>query len=537
LENLLNIIIITAIISTVLNLVLKRFKIPTIIGYIITGLIITTIFNLNNSYSTLTHIAEFGIVFLMFTIGLEFSLDHLKSMKKEVFVNGFLQVLLTTILFSQLAKWVFGLDDKACLIIGAALALSSTAIVLKLFNESGDINSGYGRRSLGVLLFQDIAVIPILLMITIFASNDKSVETLLLDTLQSAIITLAILIIAGKFLVEKFLDIVSSTRSSAIFIDSILIIVIGASALAHSFGFSFSLGAFIAGMMLAETKYKYQIEADLAPFRNLLLGVFFITVGMQINLAVVSQYILEVIGLLVAIMTLKAIVIYAIMRFTSRKRIALKTAISIAQVGEFSLAVFELARANSLLDDTINQILIVTVVISMIITPFILRNLSPIADIFTKHDDVADTTIKSTGLSNHVMVCGYGPLGQKICKKLKKQDIPHIVIEHDVKLVELGKANGEVIYMGNAAQRDFLEHLNVAKSIATIVAIENDHTMRLVCEAINAVDENINVVVKVENSASAEILEDLHIKHIVNSSDKISDILIDEALTCNVKIG
>jgi CPA2 family monovalent cation:H+ antiporter-2 len=519
-----------------LNIVLKRFKIPTIIGYIFTGVVITAIFNLDHSYYTLTHIAEFGIVFLMFTIGLEFSLTHLKSMKREVFVNGTIQVLLTTIIFSQIAKWLFGLDDKSCLIIGSALALSSTAIVLKTFNETGQINSGFGRRSLGVLLFQDIAVIPILLMITIFTNNDKSTGELLLQTLQSAIITLAILIVVGKFLIEKFLDIVANTRSSAIFIDSILIIVIGASTLAHIFGFSYSLGAFIAGMMLAETKYKYQIEADLVPFRDLLLGVFFITVGMQIDLDVVREYIFEILGIVVAVMLIKALVIYLIMLFTSHKRIALKTAISIAQVGEFSLAVFELARANSLVDPTINQMLIVAVVVSMIATPFILKNLSSIANIFTK-PIVQDNVIKSTGLENHIIVCGYGPLGQKICKKLKAMGISHVVIEHDIKLVELGQANSEAIFMGNAAQRDFLEHLNVSKSVATIVAIENDHKMRLVCEAINSINTDINVVVKVENSASMQILDGLDIKHIVNSSDEISRILIDEALTCDMKIG
>jgi CPA2 family monovalent cation:H+ antiporter-2 len=457
-------------------------------------------------------------------------------MKKEVFVNGTLQVVLSASIFYYIAHFFFGIEQKASVIIGSALALSSTAIVLKLLNENGDINSGYGRRSLGILLFQDIAVIPILLMITIFANHDKSMGDLLIHTLQSAVIALALLVLAGKYLIGKFLDVVSSTRSSAIFIDAILIIVIGASTLAHAFGFSFSLGAFIAGMMLAETKYKYQIEADLVPFRDLLLGVFFVTVGMQIDLNIVREYILEILGLLVAIMAIKTLVIFTIVQFSVQKRTALKTAISIAQVGEFALAVFELARANQLVDTTINQILIITVVISMILTPFIIRNLSKLADLFISEKATDDITIKSTGLDNHIIVCGYGPLGKQICKRLRDMSIPHVVIEHDMKLVQEGQKEGEIIYFGNAAQKDVLEHFNASKSIATIVAIENDHKMRLVCEAISHLNEYINIVVKVKDSKSMKALEGIDIKHIVNSSEEISKILIDEALTCNVKI-
>lgn len=535
-DNVLNVVIFTAIISTFLNIFLKKFKVPTIIGYILTGLIISIIFNLKSSYDTLTHIAEFGVVFLMFTIGLEFSLSHLKTMKKEVFFNGILQVLLTTLAFYTLAHYLFGVEQKASIVIGSALALSSTAIVLKIFNESGDINSGYGRKALGVLLFQDIAVIPILLMITIFSNSSDSINDLLVDTFISAIIALTLLVIIGKFLIGKFLNIVSSTGSSAIFIDAILIIVIGSSTLAHMFGFSYSLGAFIAGMMLAETKYKYQIEADLVPFRDLLLGLFFITVGMQIDLHIVRDYILEIFGLVVLILIVKIVILFLILKLTSQNRTALKTAIAIAQVGEFALAVFELARANHLVDNTQNQILIVSVVLTMILTPFILRNLGQIVDLLMKDVSTDDITIKSAGLNNHIIVCGYGPLGKQICSKLRSMDIQHVVIEHDMKLVEMGRLAGELIYFGNATRKNVLEHLNVSNSIATIVAIENDHKMRLVCETINSINQYINVVVKVKDDTEKEILKDLNIKHIVNSSEQISQILIDEALTCNMPI-
>ena len=253
----LEIIIVTLFVSTFLNLLLKHFQIPTIIGYIATGIIIAYGFNLHSAVHNhdLKIIAEFGVVFLMFTIGLEFSIQHLISMKKEVFLYGGLQVLLSALFFGFIANTVFGIEPKSAIIIAFALALSSTAIVLKTLNENGGINQIYGRKVLGILLFQDIAVIPILLMITIFSVEDKSISSLLVETAIDATILLIGLLLIGKYLLEPFFYYVSKSKSNEIFISSILLIVIGASYLAHAFSFSYSLGAFIAGMMIAETQY------------------------------------------------------------------------------------------------------------------------------------------------------------------------------------------------------------------------------------------------------------------------------------------
>ncbi|MEA3498735.1 MAG: cation:proton antiporter, partial [Campylobacterota bacterium] len=241
----LEIIIFTILIATLLNLFLKQFGIPTIIGYIATGTIIAYGFDLHDAIHSheLKEIAEFGVVFLMFTIGLEFSINHLIRMKKDVFLYGGLQVVLTAIFFTSISNLIFGIDLKSSIIIGSALALSSTAIVLKLLNENGDINKAYGRKVLGVLLFQDIAVIPILLMITIFSVQEGSISDLLLLTFSKALILLLGLFIVGKYLLEPFFTAVSKTKSHEIFISSILLIVIGSSYVAHLFGFSYSLGA------------------------------------------------------------------------------------------------------------------------------------------------------------------------------------------------------------------------------------------------------------------------------------------------------
>lgn len=522
-------------IAVMLNVIFKKFQIPTVIGYVITGALMAQLFQLHSG-EELLHVAEFGIVFLMFTIGLEFSLKHLMSMKKEVFVNGGLQVLLSGVFYSLIAYYVFGLDDRASIVIGFALALSSTAIVLKIFNDNGDIHTRYGRKALGILLFQDIAVIPLLLMIKIFTSESASVNTLLLQTFSSAVIVIVLLYIIGKYLLNRLLFWIVETDTEETFIATILFLVVGASFLAHYFGFSYSLGAFLAGMMIAETQYKHQIEADLIPFRNLLLGLFFITVGMQIKFSIIVQYWDTILALVVFLMVTKALVIFLILRTYLGTRISFKSAIAISQVGEFSLAIIELARANSLLLNEIAYILIVVIIISMIITPFILRNIKFIADIVAKEDEHSkDYKLYSAKVANHILICGYGKLGQEIVYRLKKQDIQYAVIEHDLNLVKLGKERGENVFFGNAAQKSILKSASVENSLAVIVAVDNEKKLRLICEGIQSFKKPINTIVKVVNYQEQLLLEDLQVNHIINEGKEIAKALIAEALTCKVR--
>ncbi|MDQ7046958.1 MAG: cation:proton antiporter [Sulfurovum sp.] len=403
----LEIIIFTILISTLLNLFLGQFKIPTIIGYIATGTIIAYGFDLHDAIHNqeLKEIAEFGVVFLMFTIGLEFSVKHLLKMKKEVFLYGGLQVIVTASIFTFFTYYLFDINIETSIIIGAAMALSSTAIVLKLLNENGDINKHYGRKVLGVLLFQDIAVIPILLMITLFSIKDASVSSLLFLTLIKAIALIVGLFMAGKYLLEPFFHEVSKTKSNEIFIGSILLVVIGSSFISHQFGFSYSLGAFIAGMMISETKYKHQVEADLIPFRDLLLGVFFITVGMQLDFRTIYENILTISLLLPAIIVIKMLIIFSILRFATNKRNALKGSLALFQLGEFALVIFELSFARGLLEPELGQILIITVVISMVMTPFVLRNISQLGQTSCSEKKILTQILRFTNKISQGILC------------------------------------------------------------------------------------------------------------------------------------
>ncbi len=521
-------LIVTIAIATVINVFLKKLDIPTVIGYIFTGLIITQIFDFGeNSKETLSSLAEFGIVFLMFTIGLEFSMPQMKAMKREVFLYGLLQVILTGLLFTFLTYHFFNINLRSSIVIGMALALSSTAIVLKMLNEEGEIHSSSGRVILGILLFQDLAVIPMLLMISIFTSENANISELLLNTLISAIIVFFILFVLGGYFIERFFNWVTSSSSEEIFLASVMLTVVSASVLAEYFGFSYSLGAFLAGMTIAETKYRYRIEADLVPFRDILLGIFFVTIGMQINLLVVVDFGGVILALLVGIMLLKALILFVAMRPFMQGRSAIKSALSLMQVGEFALAIFSLASSDGLISEEINQIMIVTIVLSMILTPFILKNVKSFAYLlFREPTQLRERALVSTGFKNHIIVCGYGPVGKRLVKRFRENNILYVILEHDVKLVDTAIEKGESnIFLANAAQKSVLEHFNIKESLAIFAAINNPHQLRLICENIDSFGEDVNSVVTVKNNSQEESIADLNITHVINRRKTITDIL------------
>ncbi len=532
----LGVIVSTIFIAIVVNLILKRFHLPTIIGYIITGTIIAYVFGLHEAVNNhdLKEIAEFGVVFLMFTIGLEFSFASLMRMKKEVFVTGTLQIVVTSIFVYVICYYILGFDFKTSMVIGAALSLSSTAIVLKTFNETREITKPHGRRVLGILIMQDIAVIPILLMISIFSmQDDANVLTIVFHTTVAAFALIMVLFLFGKYLLEPFFTHVAKSKSDELFVASVLFVAIGASYLAHYFGFSYSLGAFVAGMMISETKFKHQVEADLTPFRNILLGIFFITVGMQINFSVIAEYFLIILVLLPILVLLKYAIIYTIVRIDDTKRVAFKTAVSLVQIGEFSLAVLELARNNHLINPTYSQILIVTIVISMILTPVVLKNLSRMAASIIPEDSmmVCNALQVDEDTKNHIIVLGFGNLGQEVVKELKREGKEYFIIEHNLKYFEEGKANNEPILFGNAVHKHILESVKIKRASAIIVAIDNPEKLHLICEVIDDLTKNIKTIVKVVKCAEKEALDGLHLKHIIVQNSEIAKALVKETYT------
>lgn len=521
----LTIIVTSLFLALTINIVLKKVNLPTIIGYIFTGTIIAYGFNLHDAVNnhTLKEIAEFGVVFLMFTIGLEFSLSHLKKMKNEVFVAGTLQISITAIIVFLVSYFLFDIEKNVSFVLSLAIALSSTAIVLKTFNETGEINRRYGQRSLGILIMQDIAVIPILLTIG-FMSNasSSSVSDVLGEMVLHAAILLALMVIIGKYLLEPFFKAITKTNSDELFVGTILFLAIGASLLAHELGFSYSLGAFIAGMLIAETRYKHQAEADLVPFRDLLLGIFFITVGMQLKFDIVASYIHIILSLLVSIMILKFVIIYSIIRINENKRVSMKTALSLVQIGEFSLALLELARTGGLVPSPYGQIMIVTIVLSMIITPIILKNLTFLTDKFSKEEEpnIAQDT-NSSELSNHTIILGLGEFGRNIADDLSANGESYIAVENNIESFYKSLNSGYNVVFGNATNKDLLRSVNLKEAKYVIVAIDNPKKLFQVCDTIQQVVSTDKIIVKIHTKKEFDIIEEFN----------ISNILIENSIT------
>jgi len=514
----LEIIVLTIFIATVTNLILTRFHIPTIIGYIATGIIITYFLQLShaNNSEELHTIAEFGIVFLMFTIGLEFSIRHLVKMRKEVFFYGGMQVGISMVVFYLISTYLFNIDIKSSVVIAAALALSSTAIVLKILNSNREINKEYGKHSLGILIFQDITVIPILLMITIMSSDNLSLSALLFQTTFDAILLFGALWVFGKFILEPFFNEVVKSNSNEIFIGSVLFVVMGASVLAHSLGFSYSLGAFIAGMIIAETR--------------------FITVGMQIDFSVIAAHYDIILGLLVLFTFIKISIIFLLLVWATGKRVALKTALALFQLGEFGLVVFELAGKENLIDSTVSQILIVTITISMVMTPFVLRNISSLANsILRDEKDADDDSYAIEELSDHIIVLGYGRLGRKICEKLDNREVTYIAIENNIHNVKEAQREGKSVIFGNAAKKSILESVNIKDSAVVIVALDNSEKLHLICDVLTQVVTTARVIIKVDKfKEKDDLIEEFPKYEILVGTEQMAKGMVDSVLKCEV---
>jgi CPA2 family monovalent cation:H+ antiporter-2 len=519
--------------SLVLNVILKHFTIPPIIGYIFVGVAAKAAIDFDGS-SALTTSAEFGIVFLMFMLGLEFSVSHMVSMKKEVFGIGSIQMVGTTIIIFGISYFLFGFSDKESLVVGLTLALSSTAIVIKLLQDSKSLHRNHGRISLGILLFQDMAVVPIFIMIAIFADKSQSLSSLLGQTLFNSLSVMVIIYIFGKYVVSYFLKFVSSAQSSELFMSAVLLVVLTSAYIAHYFSISYSLGAFIAGMLLAESQYKYQIEADLTPFRDLFLGLFFLSVGLMIDLEYVLEHFDWILLITLAIMGIKMGYLYLVGIVFYTKRTAIKAAILLAQVGEFSFVVLSLAKENHIIGNDVTQILIATVVVSMVMTPFLAKYVTPISYRFTDDKKEGEILRKTQHYHNHVVVIGYGNVGKRIVDKLKVQGLPHIVIEFKKDLVYDGQAKGIDVVFGNATKLGILDKVSMDNASIAIVTSEDSDELLRICALISFRYPHVHLVARAKNDKEYGVLASGRQISVIDQSDHISDLLLAKAMGCKI---
>jgi len=532
-------IIIALGLSTLVNIFLKRLGISQIIGYIATGTIMVYIFDLRHlsGEKALGDIAEFGIVFLMFTIGLEISLAKMNSMKNIIFTNGVLQVGLSSTLFYLISHYIFELASMPSLIVALAFSLSSTAIVLSYLKSSKEIYAPYGQRSTGILIFQDIAVIPILILIGILTNEGtESVGTIVYHTLVSAIVVIALLFVVGKKVIAWLLHFSASSELDELFMGSVLFVVIAASLLAHTMGFTYSLGAFVAGMIIAETKYHHKVESDIAPFKDILLGTFFVVIGMKINLEMFLDNIGLIAGVFLLTLFLKTIITFGAVRLSSTTPDSLKTGLALSQVGEFAFVILALASMNGLIDSNLSQLLVLIVIFSMVITPFLIPRTSKIVDFFIKDKNLFLEVVDMAKRKNHVVVCGYGVVGKFVEQQLEHYGVvDYIIIDNNPKQVQEALDNGLEAYLGDMSKRSIVEALHIENAAAVIVSLDNIDKKRSICEAILEQTKEVNLVVKVVSKEEKEKLKDLNINVIVDGKLEVARVLVERMMTCQVK--
>jgi CPA2 family monovalent cation:H+ antiporter-2 len=454
---------------------LRRLGLSPIIGYLVAGTLIgPQVLGAIADPEALDLLAELGVAFLLFAIGLELSFERLKVMRHLVFGLGGAQVLLTGLLIGALA-WLLGQPGAAALVIGGGLALSSTAFVLQLLVERGEQISRYGRAAFAILLFQDLAVAPLLALVAALGTSEDSLAAALGGAGLKALAALGLILVAGRWALRPVLRMVAATRSAELFVSAALLIVLGTGWLTTMAGLSMPLGAFLAGVLLSETEYRHQVEADLGPFRGLLLGLFFVTVGLSFDLAAVAAHWLVLLGLVAGLLLLKATLLLGL-ALAARLPLAdaLRVGLLLAQGGEFGFVLFDAALAAEVLEPGIAGLLTVAIAISMLVTPLLAQLGARLATRLhpAEPGDEAALQAAASSLQDHVVIAGFGRVGQTVGRILEAGGVPYLALDADQALVERCRAHGLPTYFGDAGRLEVLTAAGAGRARAAVLSLD-----------------------------------------------------------------
>ena len=531
-------LILVLLISSVLAVALFRaLRLPAMLAYFLVGMALGPhTFGLLPDTEATKEFAEFGIVFLMFSIGLEFSLPQLYAMRKKVLGLGGAQVFITLAIVMGIAK-LAGLDWPAAFVIGSALAMSSTAIVSKILAERVDLNSRHGRLSIGVLLFQDIAVVPILVLIPALGVVGANLTDVLGFALLKAAAMLLFLFTVGKWLINPWFNIVAGQRSRELFVMNVLMVTLLLAFSTKSAGLSYALGAFIAGMLISETKFRYQVESDISPFRDILLGLFFISVGMLLNLEQIFNQLGLVLLILVAFIIFKAAIVTLVIRLMQYETgVAIRTGLILAQAGEFSFVILALGVEQQLISGPALQLILAASLLSMVIAPFLIQYNGRIArrvvKSYSRNSGQVVQDIDEIGrhLHNHVIICGYGRSGQYLGRFLQEEQIPFVALDIDPSRVLEAASAGENVMFGDAARRVVLEAAGGARAKALVISYADN---RAAMKILHIVQENypqLPVIVRTVDDSNMEALREAGATEVVPEILEGSLMLASHAL-------
>ena len=531
-------LILVLLISSVIAVALfRRLRLPAMLAYFLVGMVLGPhTFSLLPDTEASREFAEFGIVFLMFSIGLEFSLPQLYAMRKKVLGLGGAQVLLTLAAVMTVAK-VAGLDWPAAFVIAAALAMSSTVIVSKILAERVDLNSRHGRLSIGVLLFQDIAVVPVLVLIPALGVGGANLTDVLGMALLKAAGMLLFLFTIGKWLINPWFNVVAGQRSRELFVMNVLMVTLLLAFATKSAGLSYALGAFIAGMLISETKFRYQVESDIAPFRDILLGLFFISVGMLLNLQQIAANFGLVLLILMAFVLLKAAIVILVIRLMQYEvGVAIRTGLILAQAGEFSFVILALGVEQHLISGPALQLVLSAALLSMVLAPFIIqfngRITRKLVSSYSRNSGqiVQDIDDASKHLNNHVIICGYGRSGQYLGRFLQEENIPFVALDIDPSRVLEAATAGENVMFGDAARSVVLEAAGAARAKALIISYADNRAAMKILHVVQEKYPQLPVIVRTLDDSNMEALREAGATEVVPETLEGSLMLASHAL-------
>jgi CPA2 family monovalent cation:H+ antiporter-2 len=495
-----------------------RLRLPIIVGFMITGVVIGPYgLGLISDVHAIELMAEIGVALLLFTIGLEFSIHRILEMKRLVMLGGGLQVV-TTVLLATLIAYGRGRSINQAIFFGFLIALSSTAIVLKTYIDRAEVDAPHGRAGVGILLFQDLSIVPMMLMIPVLSGRDGSSPARIAMTFATALVAIGIIILATRKVVPYLLQHIVRLRSPEVFIISIVLLCLGTSWLTAKFGLSLALGAFIAGMVLSETEYSHQIIADILPFRDVFNSLFFISIGMLLSLGALASNIGGVLVLVVGLIIGKALIVLLTVRFLGYSlRISTMTGLGLAQIGEFSFVLAKMGVPDGLLPDADYQRFLAASILSMIATPFLIK-LAPRIGYALQSvlgpGSALEPTVESyepeeSELRGHVVIVGYGFNGRNLAKVLRRTRVPYLVLELNADAVRSARAEGEHVIYGDATRREVLYQVGIESARVLVLAISDPVATRHTVWLGREMKPDIHIIVRTRYMSELANLHDL----------------------------
>jgi CPA2 family monovalent cation:H+ antiporter-2 len=515
----------------------RALRLPTMLGYLVTGIAIGPYaLGWIPDSEEARYLAEFGVVFLMFSIGLEFSLPRLMTMRMTVFGFGGAQVLLTIALAAIIAR-LLDLPLLAAIALGGIMSMSSTAIVSKMMAERLEIQTPHGRQIFGALLFQDLAVVPLLILIPAFAKESDEMALTLGLAMFKAVVVLGFLLFVGQRIMRPWFQWVAGHKSPELFTLNLLLFTLGLAFLTETAGLSLALGAFLAGMLVSETEYRYQVEDDIKPFRDVLLGLFFVTIGMRLDLMQVMLNWGDVLLLVVAIVVGKAVLVAGLAwAFGSSRPTAIRTALGLAQAGEFGFVLLAQAADLSLLGADITQPVLASMVLSMLIAPLLINRMDTLTRLIAGSEwagrakEVHDIAVKTFGKSKHVIVCGYGRSGQNLARLLEAEGITFIALDADPERIRAVAASGASVVYGDASRREVLVAAGLSRAQAVVVTYSDLHSSMAILRHVRELRPELPVVVRTIDDTHIDALKAAGAAEVVSEVMEGSLMLASHAL-------